>query len=239
MESKTECFNSGFWWGKILSSVYDLKEFLSYIKNKGSINSYLKENDLVKVFDNDKSEFISGDEKSIERFASKLHSNFHHIGTTIINSTIVYQFAIIEEIFEESIFLFLYYDHKLLKRVEQINSEFNINESVNLELLINNEATKDIIKLICRKACKYMVSGKIEKTLNRMEKLIGLKYSTDIIIFLKDLQIYRNEIVHGSSINLIDIEYLYKSIEVFQGVLMGLEKKLEEKNIHYDRPFNW
>lgn len=239
MTIDSEYFDFGLWWGKIITSSYGLQHLILYLNDKDSILTHLKKNNSVKSLDNESGGLINSDSATIDRFATDLHSEFENAGSMYLNNMIVFQYVILEQILEQSVFLFLISNNNLLKRVEQINSEFRINSSFDLDTLTSAELTKDIIKSVCKRASTYVISGKIDKSLNRIEKLIGLKYSTKIVRFLQDLQNKRNAIVHESRFKTVEIEYFYEIVDFFQDVLIGLEKEFDKKKIKYERPFNW
>ncbi|REG88252.1 hypothetical protein [Algoriphagus antarcticus] len=239
MTNDTEYFDFGLWWGKIFTSIYGLNDLLSYLGDKESINLHLKKNESVKSFDLESGDIMSANDQTSQLFSSELHTEFENIRTKYLNNLIVFQYSILEQILEESVYLFLYNNSNLLKRTQQINLEFQINKSFDLDILLKTEFTKDVMKSICNRACKYIVTGRIDKSLKRIDKLVGLKFSADIIMFLQNLQDRRNTVVHETKFTTIEIDYFYKLVDIFQYVLIDIEKKIIERNIRYERPFDW
>lgn len=239
MTIDSEYFDFGLWWGKIITSSYGHQDLMLYLNDKDSILAHLKNNRSLKSFSIKNDSLIISGSVYIDMFGASLHSEFQHAGSMYLNYIIVYLFEVLEQILKKSVFLFLLANNNLLKRVEQINSNFQINTSFNLDNLTSTELTRDIIKSVCKRASAYIIYGKIDKSFIRFENLIKLKYSTNIIGFFKGLQNKRNIIVHESEFKNVDLEYFHEIVNSFKEVLMGLEKEFDKKNIKYDRPFDW
>lgn len=239
MEKNTDVFDFGFWWGKIFYPASVMHDFMAYINDKEAILYHIKNSRIIMSVDNE-NEFIKvASEETKKTFAYELHNDFRSESIRYQNSMIVFQFAVFEQILEESVYLFLINNNELLKKVEQINPNFRISNFFSLENIKSTEYTKDIIKFLCRKASNYVITGRIEKSFDRLEKMAGLKYSKKTINFIQEFQDKRNIAVHDSTLLDIKADYFDKILMIIEEYLVKLEKRFEEFHIPFIRQFDW
>lgn len=229
MEDNKEIFDFGFWLGKILSSAYGTPDVINYLNDKSCIAFHVKNksNDIENKLNQD----------VIDLFVDGYCKTFAFESLRYLNSHIVYIFCLLENLFEECTYLFIINNPTLLKRVEQINTDFKINSFLKFELLEKFDETHDVIKDISRVASTYIVTGKIENTLMRLKGLIKLEFPIQTVSFCKQLQEYRNHAVHQLSMKDVSVEY-FKEIDIEFGIIFqSLETKFKELNITYFKPY--
>lgn len=236
MTEQLEYFDFGKWWGKTIFGAYETKEIVSYLNDKDAIALHLKKLDEQhKILFPE--EVLVKETQTIKLRLDHYHNSFCYESQRYINSKIVYLFTVFENLLEESSYLFLRKNHLLIRRLEQLNADFKINNFINLENLTNLEKTDDVLKNICQNAVKYIIAGKIEKSLNRINNLFEISLSSDSIKFFQKFQDIRNEIVHEIIIKTNDIEFFDDIANNIENVLDKLEYRFRELDIPYHKQY--
>ena len=216
-----------------------LDEIIEYLKDEQLMKSYLEAQKFICSEGNKEIEtksFSQLSPRSKSAYMSSLKDMLDDACESYIKNLVVYIFACFEELLLESVFLLLLKKNELLKKVEQINCDFKLNSAFELKYLLTTTYSKEIVHIVCDKASKYIVTGEIEKSINRFEKLAGVKFNKEAIKYLKLFQKKRNQIVHESKrIDLIH-NFFQKFDDNLTSVFVTIKESFDKYDVAYDNP---
>lgn len=223
-ENKEKVYDFQRFWNMNFWAFSNYKQLVSYVSDKETVKDYL--NKYSYSVNEQVEKKIDARPEMIEEFNLGLEETIQWIN----NQMIVYMCTILEIAINDFFkCLFIEKPYMVLNLNNYTGRVIDIGFSY--QELLKCDSKEEYIIEMARNTAKKCNSGKIDKILESISKMTGLKWESDYREVLKDLSDKRNKIVHENmhvKLSAYELEYLYNGLEKS---LILLGKKLREMNI--------